>query len=160
MSVCLSFHGYIIMLSPPVGTRTFKPTWCVIRERRVPVPVTVSLFHTTGNHNSSMVDVFPPVLAPASVLLMYAITTFSGNINSRTLAPVTRPAGRVAMHADISGCNLSCLAEQFPAGTSQQVPAHPCPTPLPYANDISWCLSRKRDAMCSGMAREHSQCWS
>ena len=110
------------------------------------MPVTVSLFHSTGTPKSSMVNVFLPLLTFVSVLLLYAITPFSGNTNSGAEPPVLLPVGHETC---LTCCNLSSPAEVCPAdGALQCVPAHLCLTPMLHANENFWCPSEDHDTVC------------
>ena len=105
-----------------------------------------------------MVDALPPALAPAAILLLYAMSSFHDNSSSRTAATAAQPPGCAAYGRDIICCDLSRLAERLPAGGSHAVPSHICVTPTPYANDLFWCLSAKRDAACWGIGPEDTGC--
>jgi len=106
-----------------------------------------------------MGEVFPPMLSLPATLLLYAITTFSGNSSLVHAPSVAQPHGCATKHGDTICCDFPCQAERFPAGGSQ--PQHPhCLTPKLYANDISGRPSEQRDAMCWNMDSEPLQCYS
>ena len=147
-------------MSPPVGLRTFKPTWCVIRERRDPEPVDVSSSHPTGNSNLSMMgEVFPPMLSLPATLLLYAIMTFSGNSSLVHASPVAQPHGCATKPGDIIHSNFVHPVEHLPAGSSHRIPEHHCFTPTPDSNASFCWLRETRNPYYWGIGPEHAQHW-